>query len=240
MMKRLELKGRHHVPGFWPEMFLKDSMRRKEKVIMKLLKGVMLLCISLAFSASVAVPAFGEENVIRAKLGVSIKSGDQQLRAKAKDRLKAGDLLRLYIYPEEQSYIYVIHTDQKSATLLKTVEKGAQAGFLALPSPREFYEVDGKSPVETFTIICSPEELKEIPALFNPEASSEKWAELEKDLLKKGEIDLGEKPEKPFAIAGNVRGLPEGGVSDQTIAELPVYSGNGILVKQYEFSVKAQ
>jgi len=207
---------------------------------MKLLRLIFCLCVGIAFSAANVSPGFAEEKIVRAKLGISIKSGDRQSRARANERLSAGDLLRVYVYPEEDSFIYVVHTDQKNATLLKAVEKNVPAGLLALPSPKEFYEVDGQSPVETFTIVCSPEELKEVPALFISGASYENWASLENDLLKKGEIDLGEKPDKPFAIAGNVRGLPDGGAGDSFLSELQIYSGNGILVKHYEFTIKDQ
>lgn len=207
---------------------------------MTLFRLFLCLCVGIAFSTVNVSSGCAEEKVVRAKVGVSVESEGRQLRAKANERLAAGDHLRVYVYPEEDCYVYVIHADQKTATLLKTVEKNVPAGLLVLPSQKEFYEVDGKSLVETFTVVCSPEELKEISTLFNSGPSYENWASLEKELIKKGEIDLGDKPDKPFAIAGNVRGLPESGPGDSFLSELQVYSGNGILVKRYEFTVKNQ
>ena len=207
---------------------------------MKLLTFVVSLCMGMFFSTADISPAVAGENIVRAKLGIAIQSADRQWRARASERLAAGDRLRIYVYPEEDSYIYVVHTDLRSASLLKTVEKSVPAGLLVLPSAREYYEVDGQSPAEGFTIICSPEELKEIPACFGSGESLEKWLSLEKELTEKGGIDLGEKPDKPFAIAGNVRGLPDSGTGDSFLSELQVYSGNGLLVKHYEFTVKSR
>lgn len=208
--------------------------------VMKLLTFVVCLCMGTFFLTAGVSPAIAGENIVRAKLGISVQSADRQWRAKTGERLSAGDRLRIYVYPEEDSFIYVVHTDLKSASLLKMVEKSVPAALLVLPSARECYQVDGQSPIETFTIICSPEELKEIPTLFDAGASLEKWSSLEKELAEKSVIDLGDKPDKPFAIAGNVRGLPDSGVGDSFLSELQVYSGNGLLVKHYEFTVKSK
>ena len=63
--------------------------------------------------------------------------------------------------------------------------------------------------------------------------SREQWTRLESDLSQRSKINIGQQSEKPFAIAGNVRGL----ASSQT-NELLVSSGESFLVKKYEFSVK--
>ena len=207
---------------------------------MKLVAFVVCLFMGAVFLTGGVTPGIAGENIVRAKVGIAVQSADRQWRARANERLVAGDRLRIYVYPEEDSYVYVIHTDLRNASLLKTVEKSVPAGLLVLPSAREYYEVDGQSLVETFTIICSPEELKEIPVLFSSGESLEKWPFLEKELMEKGGIDLGEKPDKPFAIAGNVRGLPDSGLGDPFLSELQVYSGNGLLVKRYEFTVKSR
>ena len=192
--------------------------------------------IGLAFLMASILPAFAQPKIIRAKVGILVKSGDQTTRAKAKDRLKAGDSLRIYVQPEDDLYIYVVHTDQKTVKLLSSTERQHQGSTLVLPEQQEYYEVDGESPVEAFTIICSPDELKEVAALLDTGISYEKWAAMEKDLAAKGEIDLGQKAEKPFPIAGNVRGALD--PNDRFASDLQIYSGNTVLVKQYEFSVK--
>lgn len=201
---------------------------------------LMVLFLSAGLVATSGLPAFSQERTVRAKVGILVKSGDQMIRAKSRDRLKAGDLVRIYVHPEVSSYVYVVHTDQKEVTLLNVVEQKIQSSSLVLPSLQEFYQVDGKSPVETFTVICSPQEVKEVSALLTSRIPYEKWAAVEKDLSTKGEVDLSQKTERPFAIAGNVRGAGDSTAGDPFVNELQIFSGKSILVKQYEFSVKKQ
>jgi hypothetical protein len=198
--------------------------------------SVVFLCVALIMTG--ALPGFSQESTVRAKIGILVKSGDQTIRAKSRDRLKAGDLVRIYVHPEVSSYVYVVHRDQKTVTLLNMVEQRIQSSTLVLPSVQEYYQVDGQSPVETFTVICSPKEVKEISSLASSQMTHDRWVSLEKDLLKKGEIDLAQKSEKPFAIAGNVRGAGDAAGGDAFVRELQIFSGKSILVRQYEFSVK--
>jgi hypothetical protein len=199
---------------------------------------VSVWCMGVALVAATVAPGLAEEQLVRARLGVLIKSGDQLTRAKGNDRLKAGDRLRIYALPEKSNYVYVVHADQKSVTLLKMVAQTIQGFPLVLPSRHEFYEVDGESAVETFTIVCSPDEIKELSALLDSQAPLDHWVSLEKELLQRGKIDLSQNPEKPFAIAGNVRGGEDANAGDPFLSELQIFSGKAILVKQYEFSVK--
>ncbi len=194
--------------------------------------------MGLALIMAGDLPGFSQEKTVRAKIGILVKSGDQIMRAKSRDRLKAGDLVRIYVHPEVSSYVYVVHRDQKTVTLLNMVEQRIQSSTLVLPSVQEFYQVDGKSPSETFTVICSPEEVKEISSLISTRMTYDQWASLEKELLKKGEIDLDQKSGKPFAIAGNVRGAGDTAGADAFARDLQIFSGKSILVRQYEFSVK--
>ena len=198
--------------------------------------GMMITGVAMIMAG--ALPGFAQEKTVRAKIGILVKSGDQIIKVKARDRLKAGDLVRIYVHPEVSSYIYVVHRDQKTVTLLNMVEQRIQSSSLVLPSVQEFYQVDGQSPVETFTVICSPNEVKEISSLVGSQMSYDRWVSLEKELLKKGEIDLAQKSEKPFAIAGNVRGAGDAAGGDAFVKELQIFSGKSILVRQYEFSVK--
>jgi hypothetical protein len=205
------------------------------RLIIKIL-SVVFMDVALIMAGT--LPGLSQEVIVRAKIGILVKSGDQILRAKSKDRLKAGDLLRIYVHPEVSSYLYVVHSDQKTVTLLTRVEQRIQSSTLVLPSVQEFYQVDGQSPMETFTVICSPKEVKEISSLAGSQMTPERWVSLEKDLLKKGEIDLAQKSEKPFAIAGNVRGAGDAAGGDAFVKELQIFSGKSILARQYEFSVK--
>lgn len=208
---------------------------------MKKVKILAALLLGAAFVATAAWPVFSQERTVRAKIGILVKSGDQTVRAKSRDRVQAGDLLRIYVHPEVSSYVYVVHTDQQEVTLLNMVEQKIQSSTMVLPSLQEFYQVDGKSPVETFTVICSTEEVKEVSSLIKDQLSYDQWASLAKELNRRGEIDLSQKTERPFAIAGNVRGAGDGaGANDPFVKELQIFSGKKILVKQYEFSVKKQ
>ncbi len=202
------------------------------------IKILSVVFIGVPLVMAGALPGFSQEKTVRAKIGILVKSGDQIIRAKSRDRLKAGDLVRIYVHPEVSSYIYVVHRDQKTVTLLNMVEQRIQSSSFVLPSVQEFYQVDGQSPVETFTVICSPKEVTEISSLIGSQMPYDRWVLLEKELLKRGEIDLAQKSEKPFAIAGNVRGAGDAAGGDAFVRELQIFSGKSILVRQYEFSVK--
>ena len=194
--------------------------------------------IGVALIAYGTLPGLAQEMIVRAKIGILIKSGDQVIKAKSRDRLKAGDFVRIYVHPEVGSYVYVVHRDKKTVSLLTRVEQRIQSSTLVLPSVQEFYQVDGQSPVETFTVICSPTEVKEISSMAGSQMPLDRWVSLEKDLLKKGEIDLAQRSEKPFAIAGNVRGAGDAAGGDAFVKELQIFSGKSILVRQYEFNVQ--
>ncbi|MBN2124403.1 MAG: hypothetical protein JW821_08945 [Deltaproteobacteria bacterium] len=199
------------------------------------LTAMVLSVLAVLIGGAVPCSADSQDGRIRAKVGILVQSGDRVKRAKSIDRLQSGDLLRIYVHPESRCYIYVIHTDKQTVTLLNLVEQRIQSSTLVLPSIQEFYQVDGKSATEAFTIICSPGELKELSALTDSKVSFEKWAALEKDLMERSRIDLDQAgDEKPFAIAGNVRG---GAGSDRFLDKLPIFSGKSLLVKRYEFQV---
>lgn len=181
------------------------------------------------------------QNRVRAKLGIRTQSAGNLAWAKAKDTLKAGDFMRVYVIPEQDAYIYLVYTDNKAPTLLnantykKKVDKGSVAIF---PSEHEYYQTDGANPNESFTIVCSPNEIQEISTLLSSKDTSQaKWAALEEDLAKKSKIVMGNSPDKPFTIAGNVRGFKEE-KTESLVNELLTFSGENFLVKKYEFSIK--
>lgn len=204
----------------------------------QLIRMLGILMATAALTAAGALPAPAQEKTVRAKIGILVKSGNQILKAKSKDRVKAGDLLRIYVHPEVSSYVYVVHSDLKTVTLLNMVEQKIQSSTMVLPSVQEFFQVDGKSAVETFTVICSPEEVKAVSALVSSQMTTERWDNLQRELAKKGENELVDKSERPFAIAGNVRGAGDAAGGDPFVKELQIFSGKSVLVKQYEFTVK--
>ena len=202
-------------------------------------KVLFILSLSVFLITGSFYPVGAQEEKVRAKIGIQIKSGDRIMRAKSQDRLKAGDLLRIYVHPEKTSHVYVVHTDLREATLLNMVEQKIQSSTVVMPSLQEFYQVDGKSQKETFTIIISPDELPEaLDVLGTGNAPYSKWAEIEEVLLEKSKIDLSQKTEKPFAISGNVRGAVGSDDVDPFVGKLQIFSGKSILIKRYEFRVK--
>ena len=204
----------------------------------KTLNLIRTFCIMAVLLAAGVAAVFSQPNMLSARIGILIDSGNQPIRARGQERIKPGDRIRIYIQPEAACNVYVVHTDRKKATLLGAFDATKPGVKLVLPSPSEFYQVDGKSPIEVVTIICSTVELNDIPALFTSKAAYESWAPMEEKLLKQGKIDLSEKPEKPSPIAGNVRELTGSNRDESFIRGLPIYSGNTIIVKRYEFNVK--
>lgn len=200
------------------------------------IRTLILLCIGMVLLVLAPMSAISQEGTVRAKIGILVKSDGQAARpARSADRIRALDMLRIYVHPEANAFVYVVHTDRKAVTLLSMVEHRIHSSTTVLPSIQDFYQVDGRSPVEAFTIICSPSELKELSALTT-RMPYERWTALEADLLKRGEIDLAQRSEKPFAIAGNVRGGKDKS-QDPFVKDLKIFSGRTVLVKRYEFSV---
>ena len=203
------------------------------------LKIPFILFLSISLLTINIYPVDAQEEKIRAKIGIQIKSGDRIMRAKSQDRLKAGDLLRIYVHPEKTSHVYVVHTDLKKAALLNMVQQKIQSSTLVMPSLQEFYQVDGESQKETFTIIISPNEMPEaLDVLGTGKASYSRWVKIEKILIEKSKIELSQKTEKPFSISGNVRGAAGPGDVDPFVGKLQIFSGKSIIVKRYEFRVK--
>jgi hypothetical protein len=174
---------------------------------------------------------------VSARIGIQIQANSRMTPAKARNQVKVGDGVRLYVVPAEEAYIYVIRTDTKVARVLnsepyKTPAKTA----MILPNQGQFYNIDGSSDVESFTILCSPTELKEVQELMGaPTVPYQQWAAVEQMLIEQSRIHLTENVDKPFSIAGVVRHL----TSDQKfLKNLPMMSGTTLVVKTYDFTVK--
>ncbi len=182
--------------------------------------------------------ALSQENMIRAKIGIQVNSNNAVKMARAKDRLKTGDMLRIYVHPEKPGFIYVIYSDKKQVTLLTQVEQKDQPSTLLLPSVGEYYEIDGQSSIETFTIIVSSTAVDTIPGRISAATSYEEWAGIEKKLKDQSRIALTKKSQLPFAIAGNVRSTNKTTPQKTLVKKLRIYSGNNLIVKKYEFQIK--
>ncbi len=205
----------------------------KNRVLCLFLIPICLFVLSIG-----ANTAFCDDQNIRAKIGVQISSSGKSKLAKSRDRLKSGDLLRIYVHPEKASYIYVVYSDKKDISLLSMTQQRILSSSLVLPSVNEYYEIDGASKFERFTIICSPKEINEIPHFFDSNPSFKKWEALEKELDDKSKIQLNEKSDTPFAIAGNVRGGISPDQGSSLVKKLKIFTGKSMVVRKYEFKIK--
>jgi hypothetical protein len=178
---------------------------------------------------------------VRAKVGIGIqvRPGEPMTPAKGTERLKTGDFLRVYVVPEDDAYVYVVHNDGKNLTLLNAQNASTRVigGMpVTLPAPEKFYQIDGGSDRESITVICSPTEIREVASLISaPNVSQKNWLSLEKALLDKSKIDLSQPTDKPFQIAGNVRSMSS---NDPFLNTLVIYSGKSLVAKKYDFQVQ--
>jgi len=183
-------------------------------------------------------PAVAQDRV-RAKVGIQVRSGERTAPAKTTETVKTGDSLRVYVLPENDAYVYVVHNDGKTLTLLNAqnaTTRVTKGGLMALPTPEQFYQIDGGSDKESITVLCSPTELREVANLFStPNVTQQNWLSLEKALLDKSKIDLSQPTDKPFQIAGNVRSMSN---NDPFVNTLVIYSGKSLVAKKYDFQVQ--
>ena len=175
------------------------------------------------------------EKIIKAKIGIEIRSGEKVHRAKSREILKPGDKIRIYVHTGETSNVYVIYTYKNKANLLNMTTQRIGQSTLCLPSAHAYYTVDGNSPVERFTILCSPDELPPISGMDSAGIPWDKWASIENGLVKESKIDLTHQMEPPIPIGGTTRGED---FLDRFVEDLPTYSGKGRVVKIYEFKVQ--
>jgi hypothetical protein len=197
----------------------------------------MALILGVWLGTQFTLPALAQDRV-RAKVGIQVRSPERTVPAKTMETVKTGDSIRVYVVPEDDAYIYVVHNDGKTPSLLNTQDaktKMRKGVPMTLPAPDKFYQIDGASDKESITVICSPTEIREVASLFGSTNVPQKnWLSLEKELLDKSKIDLTQSTDKPFQIAGNVRSMN----TDTFIDALPVVSGKSFVVKKYDFQVQ--
>ena len=174
----------------------------------------------------------------KAKIAILHKSGDSFAKMKSQDRIHVGDLMRIFVQPLNDCYVYVIHMDKDGATDLYSNDKGSKLSHkdtLMLPSGDEYYTFDGKSPTAQISIICSLNKLPKIDKLFSgsKEIKPAKWASLEKKINAENKISISDKAEKPFPIAGNVSA-----VNEEFLRKQMILTGNKMLIRKYEIEIK--
>ena len=194
---------------------------------------------SVWLGTQLVTPAMAQDRV-RAKVGIGIQArpGEPIAPAKTSEMVKTGDFLRVYVVPEDDAYVYVVHNDGKTLTLLNApnvATRTSKGAPVTLPAPEKFYQIDGGSDRESITVICSPTEIREVTKLFNtPNVAQKNWLSLEKELVDKSKIELAQQADRPFQIAGNVRSMN----ADPFLETLPISSGKSLVVKKYDFQVQ--
>ena len=175
------------------------------------------------------------QNIIKAKVAILHKSGDDYAVLRSNDRLKAGEMIRIFVQPENSCYVYIIHSDNKESTLLYDKKVSAKNDTLILPSTSEYYVFDDKSPTAKIAIFCSLKKIENISHLFQNEnvADNNDWSSLEEKLFKKYKKNLSDQSEKPFPMAGNVSA-----VNDEFLNRQLVLSGKGMIIRKYEIEIK--
>lgn len=194
-----------------------------------------IICITLCVGLTGSNALAGDKNLVKAKIGVKVISGDKAFPAKAADNLRAMDFINIYVIPEKECHVQVISTDRKKVVLLKN-QRVTQAEPLVLPSTREHYQPDGESANELFTIICSSAELKEVTALLGSgPATFAQWTELEERLVKNSNAHFIQPSKKPSSIGAIVRGHSR---PEWSTEHLPTLSAEPYLIKRYKFNVQ--
>lgn len=178
------------------------------------------------------------DSIIRAKIGIALKSDKRITRATAHENIRPGDMFRIFVHPEKSCTVYIVYTDETRVHLLHAAYQDVKNCTLILPSVNAFYNVDGANTIEKITIICSPQKLPEIDSINDETTTYTKWAALLDTFTNKSKLIEVQKYEKPFSIAGNVRGTCGADSNDAFLRKLQIYSGKGLLVKTYAFKVK--
>lgn len=173
--------------------------------------------------------------IVRAKIGINLCSGEDCRLSKAYEQVRTGDRFKIYAVPEPESgYVYVIYADQETVKRLNVPEQTVipKDHVLIFPSPDKFYEFHQDQRVSlVVTIICSATKVAELEGLFlSQECQSADWVKLEQKLIEQSRIDISTLPEKPWQIAGTTR--------DIFIGKLKISSGKGMVIKKYEFRIQ--
>jgi len=181
---------------------------------------------------------FSAQEKVQAKIGILVQSGKKTSQARHNQKIKAGDKLRVYVFPFSDAYIYLVYSNKKQVSLLNAASEPTKVGkgtLLTLPSTEDFYSFDGDSKIEALTLICSPKRLKNLEHFLNSEnLNYQRWRERETALEQKSEIELSEQTQMAPDIAGNVRTFDLVPALD----DLQTFSGKSFLIKRYQFRVK--
>ncbi len=175
------------------------------------------------------------QDLIKAKIAILHKSADDFAVLRSNDRLRVGEMIRIFVQPDDDCYVYIIHSDNNESTLLCDKKISSKQDTLILPSNSEYYVFDDKSTTAKVIIFCSLNKIDDINKLFKEGdvVSLTSWSSLEEKLLKKYKKNFTDKSEKPFPMAGNVSAI-----NDEFLNRQLVLSGKEAIIRKYEIEIK--
>jgi hypothetical protein len=207
-------------------------------------QAMSVLCLAMLLIGSSTGVKAEDADIVRVKIGIRIRGEDGQERwAKTRDTVASGDRYRLYVAPETIAYAYALYIGAGGIVEPLGDRRYIDVPVLAFPvgvwpSIRELYRVDASGPQERIVTICSPAALPAVEQIVKAgQVGLDVWEPLEQQLRDASAIDLSRRVEKPWDIAASVRGQHQE-LYVWLHAELPTYSGNTLVIKQYEFRIR--
>jgi len=184
-----------------------------------------------------SIPGFGftPKDSVKARIAILHKAGENYNPLKTKDRLKVGEMLRVFVLPSTSCFVYAVHTGGKESFLLCKTELKAGKDTLLLPTPEDYYIFDEGGVKEKITIFCSTKKINEIEKLFMSSelVPTKSWNDVETKLISQNKSNLSETSDKPFPMAGNVSAINE-----DFIEAMQMFVGVNMLIRKYEIEVK--
>jgi len=184
-----------------------------------------------------SIPGFGftPKDSVKARIAILHKAGENYNPLKTKDRLKVGEMLRVFVLPSTSCFVYAVHTGSKESFLLCKTELKAGKDTLLLPTPEDYYIFDEGGVKEKITIFCSTKKINEIEKLFMSSelVPTKSWNDVETKLISQNKSNLSETSDKPFPMAGNVSAINE-----DFIEAMQMFVGVNMLIRKYEIEVK--
>jgi|SRR5690554_4094636 len=191
----------------------------------------IILSLIISYLAFGYVPS----DTVKAKIAVLHKTGEIYNPLKTRDRLKAGEMLRIFVLPEKDCFVYTIHTGEKESFLLCKAKLSAGKDTLILPTPEDYYVFDEGGVKEKITILCSKNKIDEVEKLFKDSEiiKSDNWNSTEEKIIAMNKENLNESSDKPFPLAGNVSS-----VNSDFIESMQSFIGKDVLIRKYEIEIK--
>jgi len=178
---------------------------------------------------------FTPNDTVKAKIAILHKAGDIYNPLKTKDRLRTGEMLRIFVLPVKDCFVYVVHSGDKESFLLCKTQLKSAKDTLLLPNPDDYYIFDEGGVKERITVFCSVKKINDIEKLFMKSelVPSSFWNDIEAKLIALNKSNLNENSDKPFPLAGNVSA-----VNGDFIETMQLFVGKDMLIRKYEIEVK--